>query len=1100
MGVVCAAAAALMLGTAVMAAPDSLEKGFLNPPNSAKPHTWWHWMNGNISREGITADLEAMKQIGLGGAQIFNVDCGIPAGPVRFNSPEWVQVMKHAVDEASRLGLELCVHNCGGWSSSGGPWVKPEFAMQEPVWSERKVTGPAHISEALPQPETREGFYRDIAVLAFRSESLPENGEQINDIRGKAAYDRRDRLDPDTTAKVPGGAIPLDGVINISQSMTSDGRLTWDVPEGKWTILRMGYTCTGAINAPAPPEGTGLECDKFSKEALDAHWAGMMGPVLAAVGPAAGRSLDNALIDSYERGHQNWSARFPEEFKTRCGYDITPYLPVLTGRVVGSPEISERFLWDFRRTVADLYAENYVGHFTELCHKNGMQSSTEPYGNFTFDNIQCGRQVDITMGEFWVAGWGVGETTKMAASAVHTGGKKIVGAESFTADEMRGRWQIDPYSIKALGDRIYCDGVNRFIMHRYAHQPWMNVKPGMTMGPWGTHFERTLTWWKQGTGWVSYLSRCQYLLQSGLFSADLCYCYGESAANDLLNRRSLRPAPPAGYDYDGCDAGVVLQRMSVRNGRIVLPDGMSYRVLVLPESRFMTPKMLTKIAALVKAGAVVVGPKPAQSPSLAAYPACDQQVRKLADEVWGNCDGISVKQHAYGLGKVYWGMDLAKVLAATNTKPDFQTQDKPGQERVTYIHRTIGNTEVYFVANHAYFPISVDCTFRQSGKVPEFWYADTGKITAAPVYREHGGLTTVPIRFDPAGSVFVVFRKPAGGANHLVSAARQGGETEASIASKLRIVKATYGPADDPTRTADVTSKVADMAAALNFTIQASNDVFGDPALNVPKQLTVEYTVAGKPQKAVVGEGGQIDLVTGDGSSAMPAFEMTAGKNGSVALKAWQPGVYTLKTTDGKTRTLRVKAGAATAALTGPWALQFPDGWGAPKQVTLDKLISWTEHSNPGVRYFSGTARYSKDFTLPASLVAPGRSVLLDLGKVKNFAEVTLNGKKLNVLWKEPFRADVTGLVRAGRNHLEVSVTNLWPNRIIGDAQQPDDCQWNGNAIAKIPQWVTDGGKRPQAGRYTFATWRYYNKDSQLLESGLIGPVVIRSVEPIATR
>jgi len=1088
----CAVAAVLMLGSISIAASDSLEKGFLHPPDSAKPQTWWHWMNGNISREGITADLEAMKRVGVGGAQIFNVDCGIPPGPVKFMSPEWIGMVKHAVSEADRLGLELCIHNCAGWSSSGGPWITPELAMQEPVWAERQIKGPSHFSEVLPQPQSRENYYRDIAVLAFRSESLPDNGEQISDVRGKAAFDRRDRMDPDLSTPVAGGAIPLDGVIDITKYMASDGRLTWDVPDGQWSILRIGYRPTGARNAPAAPEGRGLECDKLSKEALDAHWAGMMGPVLKALGPAAGRSLNNVLIDSYEMGHQNWTPKFREEFAKRCGYDILPFLPVITGRVVGSPEISERFLWDFRRTIADMYAENYYGHMSELCHANGMKSSNEPYGNATFDNLQCGGKADIAMGEFWVGGGAEG-TTKMASSAMHTNGGKITGAESFTAVESRGRWLVDPYSIKALGDQIYCNGVNRFIMHRYAMQPWLNVAPGMTMGPWGTNFERTVTWWNQGAGWLSYLARCQSMLQSGLFCADVCYFYGESGANDLSSRASLRPTLPAGYDYDGCASGVVLQRMSVRDGRIVLPDGMSYRILVLPESQFMTPKMLDKIAQLVKAGATVVGPKPTKSPSLSDYPDCDARVGEIADQIWGNCDGATVKEHAFGLGRVVWGMDLAGVFAQMRIKPDFATPGKTGKDRLNWIHRKVGETDAYFVANRGYSPVSIECSFRQAGKVPEFWSPDTGKITDAPIYREVGGTTTVPIRFDPAGSVFVVFRKPVGKSHHLVSATRAGGTDAASVARIPRIVKATYGAAGDA-NAADVTDKVAAMVANAQLIIPANNDSYGDTAPLVVKQLTVEYVIDGKTHAAIVSEGGQLDLTMG-GGAAMPEFEVEVGKHNSIELKAWKPGVYTLKTADGKVRQMQVKTGAATREIAGPWTLRFPDGWGAPKQVGLDKLISWTEHSDPGVRYFSGTARYSKDFDVPASMVGSDRSVVLDLGKVMNFAEVTLNGKKLAVLWKEPFRADVTGLMRAGRNHLEVSVTNLWPNRIIGDEQYPDDCQWNGNTIAQIPQWVTGGGTRPQKERYTFATWKFYNKDSKLLESGLLGPVVLYSAK-----
>ncbi len=310
-------------------------------------------------------------------------------------------------------------------------------------------------------------------------------------------------------------------------------------------------------------------------------------------------------------------------------------------------------------------------------------------------------------------------------------------------------------------------------------------------------------------------------------------------------------------------------------------------------------------------------------------------------------------------------------------------------------------------------------------------------------------------------------------------------------------MKATYGPADDPEHTADVTAKVAADAAKSGLVIAANNDSFGDPAPQTVKQLAVEYVLEGKTYNKTVPEGGELDLSTGRGEP--PDFELVGGVSDGdgVELVAWQAGEYTLKTADGKARRLQVKHGAATREIAGPWTLRFPDGWGAPEQVTLDRLISWTEHSDPGVRYFSGTACYAKDFELPAGMVAKGRSVVLDLGRVKNFAQVTLNGRKLDVLWKEPFSVDVTGLVRAGRNHLEIEVTNLWPNRLIGDEQQPDDCEWNGSVVKQVPQWVIDGAGHPDDGRYTFVTRKQYGKDSPLLESGLLGPVVVRSAERV---
>ena len=454
-GITAAGVGIILLTASVRA--DSIEDGFRNPPDSAKPQTWWHWMNGNITKEGITADLEAMKRVGIGGATIVNVDCGIPAGPVKFLSPEWRTLFKFTVQEADQLGLELCVENCAGWSSSGGPWNTPEHAMQRVTTSEQKVKGPMHFSGVLPPPPARLGYYRDIAVLAFRTPEGEDGTEKrllIDNINAKSGANGEFVLSSPAKGRVAAGlVVQRTGIVDLTRELHADGRLEWDVPSGDWTILRLGYTPTGVENHPAPAEGTGLECDKFSREALDAHWAGFVQKVLDDLGPLAGKgkALNNVLIDSYEVGGQNWTPQFRSEFEKRRGYDPLLYLPTLTGRVVDSPEVSERFLWDLRRTIADLFAENYYGHFQELCHQHGLKASFEPYTG-PFESLQCGAAADIPMGEFWVGG-APDSSIKLAASIGHIYGRSIIGAESFTAapGPQHGRWLDDPYSLKALG-------------------------------------------------------------------------------------------------------------------------------------------------------------------------------------------------------------------------------------------------------------------------------------------------------------------------------------------------------------------------------------------------------------------------------------------------------------------------------------------------------------------------------------------------------------------------------------------------------------------------------------------------------------------------
>ncbi len=1112
--------AGLFASTQCMAA-DDLEQGFRNPPDSARPQTWWHWINGNVSKEGITADLEAMKRVGLGGAQIFHVGQG-PDGPVVFKSPEWQELVKFTAAEARRLGLEIGMHNGPGWSGSGGPWNKPENSMKIVVASEKQVVGPGCFEEALPQPESNLGFYRDIAVLAFRTPatelvrmrdaapkvtvSTPgEDGTKVVDGRedsfvklalpkseaqpfihfefaqpytagmvrlkivspiwkasgqlefsqdgkgfkplaklacsGKVPectvhfapvcakffrfvlrdaatlhgldqvkvaelelspqlgiadfaekiFEKREWGPSRISSEFPAaaqGAVAQESLLDLSGKMKADGKLAWEIPEGSWTLLRVGYTTRGRGNAPAPVGGEGLECDKLSRTAIQAHWGAYIAPILANLGPLAGSvssGFNNVLGDSYEPGCQNWTDGFEKEFQYRRGYELTKFLPVFTGRVVDSPEVTERFLWDFRRTVADLFAENYSGMIAELAHKAGLLYSVEPYGNGPFDDFEYGRYADIPMGEFWAGpevGGGPLAWIRPAPSVAHVYGRKIVGAESFTTKPDYSRWLQDPYALKAHGDNAYCQGINRLILHTYPHQPWINRSPGMTMGSWGAHFGRTITWWEQGRAWFQYLARCQYLLQQGRFVADALFYSGEGAPNSVRKSEPLK-----GYDYDGCATDAVMS-LKVQDGRLVLPSGMNYRVLVLPPDPTMTPAVLAKIKSLVEAGATVIGPKPQQSPSLADYPRCDQLVSKGAEAIWSR-----VKS-----GKA------VEVLGGLGVKPDFEC----ASAKVNYIHRVADGADLYFVASQETKTQELECTFRVSGKTPELWHPDTGRIEPAPVYVEKEGRTTVPVRLDPVGSVFVIFRKPTG-ADHVVAVKRTGGQ---------------------------------------------------------------------------------------DSGTA----ELSEQEGGKLAISASEPGTFELAMASGKSLKAEVSEVPKPVELAGPWELSFPPNWGAPEKVTLEKLISWTEHPDKGVKYFSGTGTYRKIFDgqVPS---ANGR-VYLDLGELKNLAEVKLNGKDLGILWKPPYRVEVTGQLKATGNELEIKVTNLWPNRMIGDEQLPEDREWGkkspwNGGLTKVPQWVVEGKPSP-TGRFTFATYHHWGKEDPLLPSGLFGPVRLLSAKQIA--
>ncbi len=1136
------AGSAPAIGQTAASIADSaqLEAGFLNPPPSARPWVYWFWNNGNVTKAGITADLEAMQRVGIGGVIIMDVveRFAPPPGPADFMNAEWQELFRFSVVEAARLGLEINMTNGPGWCGSSGPWITPELSMQKLVTTAVPTEGPSHFSGILAKPgeENRSrdafnssvptgGYYRDIAVLAY-----PETAN---------------------------GVVSREQVIDLSSQLDSTGRLEWNVPAGHWIIQRIGHASTGSSTRPPVKGGSGLECDKLSREAMDVHFHNMMGKLIASAGALAGPTLTTTHIDSWEVGAQNWTPKFADEFLRRRGYNPIPFLPnvIWPGKgansTVGSPPLAARFRWDFAQTVSELLAENYAGRLAELAHAHHLRLSIEGYHLPFGDEATYTARADEPMTEFWATG--SSENLAMArqmASVAHVMGQKIVGAEAFTSGDNE-QWKYHPATVKALGDYEFSQGVNRFVVHRYAHQPYLDRFPGVTMGPWGLHYERTQTWWEMSGAWHQYLARCQYLLRQGLFVADLCYLRPEQG-----DQTGFTPAPavPSGYRYDECSAEALLARMSVQNGRLTLPDGMSYRVLVLPDNHgLMTPALLVRIKQLVADGATVLGPRPTASPSLTGYPGCDQEVARLAAELWGDINGTSVAEHAFGKGKVISGRPLPAILSDLKTAPDFLA---PGG--LNWIHRQAGGADVYFVANPANSPREVSCTFRVQDRQPELWDPETGQCSPLAVYRSTPTGVTVPLRLNGSGSAFVVFRSVPAIDPVLMLTRNDQPVAPAGLTAQFEIKRATYGVPGDAARTRDVRAKVQERAASGldSFPVRemAEDD---DPAFGVVKRLVVEGTVNGKPftaqgqdpetihlpsavsveiKRATYGvpgdtgrtrdvrakvqervNGGADGIVVGDlaegddpafgvvktlvveGSvagkpftvsgqdpdrvyfapaarSSTPAAEVLIGAGGRRSLLAFEPGIYVATTAAGQTLHAQVTDVAAPLALTGAWELRFPPHWGAPEEVALDQLVSWTEMADEGARHFSGTATYTKTFNWPPASPAgtQPKEYWLELGDVQVMARVKLNGHDLGVLWRPPFRTNITTALLPGPNVLEIAVANLWPNRMIADAALPSD------------------------QRLTWSSYEPFNKDTPLLPSGLLGPVTISTAVPVA--
>jgi len=1107
------------------AATNSLEDRFRAPPPSTRPWVQWFWMDGNISREGITADLEAMQRAGIGGLLLMDITQEIPQGPVPFLGAEWRELFKHTVREAGRLGLKVSMNNDPGWCGSGGPWITPELAMQRLVYSLTNVGGPARLEIQLPKLPAWNGAVWDVATLAFptlvgdgmpvpgvkpditanpggaldigkltdrepatfvalpkpspgkaltlllsydqpfRADQLTLTIKQARSIRGRlqASSDGR-KFEPIREFAVTGNeltlqfvavtgrcfrveissvdtaasrlelaelqlapvyrieahpakagmakhtrfqwpaseaptyaTIPLNQVVDLTAMTDTSGRLTWSVPNGQWTVCRFGHMPTGRHNPPARAEGYGLECDKLSQKAIEAHFDGMLARLIADNLAATGSVLTATHIDSWEVGFQNWTPLFRQEFERLRGYDPLKYLPAFTGRIVESLEVSERFLWDVRRTIADLVATNYAGHLRELAQRHGLELSAEAYGNGPFDNLLYASRVDVPMSEFWneTDDYPKFHTSKSMASVAHVYGKPIVAAEAFTAWPDTGKWQNHPFTLKKLADTAFVYGVNRIVFVRFAHQPWLRLAPGMTMGHWGIHYERTQTWWDFSKPWHEYLARCQFLLQSGRFVADVLYLTDEGAYNEPPLRDSLSPALPPGYDYDLAPPDA-LSRIAVRDGSLLMPDGTSYRVLVLPQATRMTPGLLRRVRDLAAAGAVIVGAPPERSPSLSGFPQCDEEVRDLAARLWSRDAGS-------GKNRVFRGRTLTQVFGELNLPPDFK-QENPTAQPLRYLHRRIGERDVYFVANPDKNSVTADCTFRVTGKKPEIWRPDTGETATAAIWRPTRDGTTVRLDFDPVGSLFVVFQP---------------------------------GPEDL------------------------------DPIVGIKKQGVPDSTAR------------------------------VAWGAGTIELAATNSGAYELMLLSGKTIPVEIPTLPARVVVEGPWEVTFRPDLGAPSRITLDTLQPWNKHPDPGVRFFSGRATYHKTIEIPPAMLAPDRRLLLSLGRVAVISEVTLNGRSSGLLWKPPFIADITRAARPGENQLEVTVVNLWPNRLIGDEHLEDDCEWNeavpgalGSRLVDWPKWMKERTPRPSR-RVAFATRRFYTKNSPLLESGLLGPVVL---------
>jgi hypothetical protein len=1069
---------------------NDLEQAFLHPPESAKPWVFWYWMQGAVSREGIIADLKAMKQVGIGGAYLMPIKG--PANPpyltpsIKQLSPEWWAMVKFTMQEADKIGVKLAMHDCDGFALAGGPWITPELSMQKVVWSKTGVEGGKTFHDTLTVPGHYKNYYKDIEILAYPSlpgegmssydehpkvtTSLPNTDVQYLAEKGNAKsftsnercwlqlefakpftcrsliihtaasnyqserlllevsddgtnYRSLGRLEPPrhgwqdgdaeitnaiepATAKyfrftydkagsepgaedldfakwkptlkfsgiellsepkihqfeskngevwrlskrtndkqIPAGlCVDKTKIINITNKLGADGKLSWQVPAGKWTIIRIGHTSTGHTNATGGG-GIGLECDKFSPETAKLQFDNWFGEAIKQAGPdLAKRVLKIFHIDSWECGSQNWSPVFAGEFKKRRGYDLLPYLPVLAGVPIESAETSEKVLSDVRQTIAELLVDNFYGTMAKLAHEQGCTFTAESVSpTMMSDGLLHYQKADIPMGEFWFRSPTHDKPNDMldAISGGHIYGKNIIQAEAFT--ELRLLWDEHPGMLKTTADRNFALGINRYVFHVNVHNPWLDRKPGMTLDGIGLFFQRDQTWWQPGKAWFDYIKRCQGLLQQGHPVIDIAVFTGEETprrailpdrlvstlpgifgaervkqeAERLANKdvpivNSIEDAshsanmalpenwinPLRGYAYDSFNKDALLRLAKVKDGRIVLPGGASYALLVipgvnpmLPDAGLMSPEVVEKLQQLVNAGATIL----MNGQPMKAIGMGDDAVVAKAGKALYNSKG--------GKGRLLIGLYQKQTFDDLGIARDLIATDSVNQpvKDLAWTHRAGDGLNIYFISNQQALNRTVNLSLRVAGGAPELWDPLTGETKQVRGVSK-SGRTNVSLNLAANGSAFIVFRN--------------------------------VGP----------NAKLAEVKKLSFKTVQTFAN----------------------------------------------------------------------------------------------WQVQFnPKAGGTANAVKVDQPFDWSRSANDSIRYYSGTAVYSRTFNWKGAKSAG--KLYLDLGNVANMAEVYVNGINCGTAWTFPYRVDVSQAIKPGENRLIIKVTNTWANRLMGDHALPEN-------------------------------------------------------------
>ena len=1114
---------------------SELVKTFQTPPKTARPQVWWHWMDGNVSKEGIRKDIEWMNRAGIGGFHQFDAGgINMPRATkvkLPYLSDGWKDAFKFALNLADSLDMDVTIASAPGWSSTGGTWVKPEDAVKKLEWRSVDVRG-GKVSVQLPELYNVVGPYqdyhtdndrievkpygKDLYVLAVRlpysdksmkalAERIEESDTEITvkfrkpqtikalTLKSMAMSDRPrsgnpkyknilecsddgmkwrkvcdieptvlpyltlnipptcalffrikgeklESLDLFTVTKVNhsqelGGfgiihdfwkyhtpyskdAIRTSDIIDLTGKMTADGKLECSLPAGRWRIYRFGWSITGKINHPASPEATGLEVDKLDPDAWMRYFHTYVDLYKEAAGGMLGeKGIRYLLVDSYEAGSYTWTPKLAEDFKARRGYDLWPWLPVLAGEIIGSSRMSERFLWDWRRTLGELFCENY-DRINDIVNEYGLAGryteSHEGGRAYTGDGMDPKIKATIPMAAIWMENTPTGSSVPSAicdvresASVSHIYGQPLVAAESFSVNGDEGRaYTYCPENMKYIADVGLSAGLNRFVIHESASQPNDEYLPGLQLFRYGQWLHRNETWAEYARVFTDYLARSSAMLQLGTSVSDILLYYGEDLNITGLyggDAFSTLPQVPDGYNYDFANPTVLRSGVKVENGMLVAPSGARYRVLWMDRNcEVMSLDILKKIKEFADAGVIICGKEPKQCAGLKAD---DRVFASIVDDIWhSRRKNVFTKGLEDCLKRSGIAPDFRAEVTSTGHFDKLSDRDMPLSDRdmplsdqdateapanapdsygdFKYVHRRLpDSTQIYWVRNFSGNSAEVELSFRDGGKFAAIFNPDNGEVTDIPVVdKKERSIVTLPMYATDARIVMLSNRP------------------QITAAMDTVFVNTTDS----------VTVNDADTAFVCHVDSADSSGHFDRLRdRKVPVTEPVEVTVLTKSQ----------------------------------AIKT------TVQTVD------------------ATWQVHFDQKNGGTADEEFTELVSWTRKENPVVKYFSGTAVYKTTIAVDSTMLAANARIFMDLGVVKNIADVFVNGLPAGILWKAPFRTtDIKPLLKEGDNSLEIKVTNVWRNRMIGDVQPTE--------------------KHPVT-----AIRRFYKSTDKLLPSGLLGPV-----------